>query len=480
MGTDAPPSTGRAIQGHSRLPRGRVGWRLVAVVSIAGLGPASGMALNLQLISPYAGAGLVLAILACIPIILLMVFVFREYSRRIASTGGLYTWSARAWGAPVGFVYGWTFVGAYYVLSAAGFAVFGGWMSQFFKTELNTNVPWWLLSAAALIYVTGLAIRGITSTLHAAYALLAFEVVLLVVLSVSLLLHAGPSHWTVTPFTPGAFKGTLVTSFGLALSYGIFNYIGIEEGSTLGGEARDGRKDVGKGLWVAGIFVSLLFLLVSYAAVVAWGVGKMKSFSADAAPLQTLSHHIWGGFGEGLVVLVVGSSILAWSQTAFNAGARVMFTLGDEGVLPRPLAKVSSRGAPWSAIYAMAAITIALGAPMAFEEGPFGTYAYYGFLIVVAFVVAYIVVEIGLIRLTIREGDFSLIRHGLPAVIGALFLAYTLYRTLYPFPVGVYATLTWVYVAWMVIGIAILMIFRARRPEVIERVGSAMALTDGK
>ena len=35
-----------------------------------------------------------------------------------------------SWGAAFGFVYGWTFMGAYMVLAAAGFAVFGGWLAE--------------------------------------------------------------------------------------------------------------------------------------------------------------------------------------------------------------------------------------------------------------------------------------------------------------------------------------------------------------
>jgi amino acid transporter len=453
----------------------KVNWRQVAVVSIAGLGPASGMALNLQLVAQFAGSALVLAFLAAVPAIILMIYAFHQFARRISAAGGLYTWSAHAWGTSVGFVYGWTFVGAYFVLSAAGFAVFGGWMSEFFENQLHLNVPWWILSALALGYVIFLALRGIVSTLHAAVFLLGFEILILVVFSIYALFHTGISNWSTTPFKPSAVKGVAETSFGLAMTYAIFSYIGIEEGATLGAEVNDGHRDVGKGLWIAAIVVPILFLLVSYAAVTSYGIGNITAFAEDPAPLQTLSHKLWGGFGEAIIVLAVGSSILAWSQTAFNAGARVLYTLGEERVLPGFLSGTSKRGVPRTAIWVMAFLSLAIGWPMTFADSPFATYGNYGFLISIAFIVAYIVTCLGLIRMTLREGDFSWIRHGLPSLLGALFLAFPLYKTLNPWPVGVYANMTYVYFGWMAIGAAVLIVLRIRRPDIVGRVGTAMA-----
>jgi amino acid transporter len=118
-----------------------VDWKHVAIVSIAGLGPASGSALNLQLIAQFAGVAFPLAMAAAAVAVLAMIYVFYQFAKRISSSGGLYSWSARAWGTSTGFVYGWTFVGAYFVFAASGFSVFGAEFHDFLSSELHVHLP---------------------------------------------------------------------------------------------------------------------------------------------------------------------------------------------------------------------------------------------------------------------------------------------------------------------------------------------------
>ena len=152
----SPGGTAQSGSSNTRggLRRDAIDWKQVAILSIAGCGPASVIALNLQFMGAFAGSALVLAFVIVWPGILLLVNTFAEFSKRLPTSGGLYTWNSRAWGKNVGFVYGWTFIGAYMVFSAAGFAVFGGWVEQWLDTQFDVNVPWWLFTAAALIYVT--------------------------------------------------------------------------------------------------------------------------------------------------------------------------------------------------------------------------------------------------------------------------------------------------------------------------------------
>ena len=108
------------------------------------------------------------------------------------------------------------------------------------------------------------------------------------------------------------------------------------------------------------------------------------------------------------MVLATLSSILAFSQTAFLAGARVLYTLGREGALPHRLGTVSARQTPGVGIAVMAVVlSMALGVPLAFLVGPFNVWGYFGFLILIAFLVSYIFTNFGLIRYMRRIGEFK-------------------------------------------------------------------------
>jgi amino acid transporter len=467
----------------SGLRRDAINWKHVAVLSVAGCGPASVIALNLQFMGQFAGAALVLAFLIVWPGILLLVNTFAEFSKRLPSSGGLYTWNAKAWGPNVGFVYGWVFLGSYLVFSAAGFAVFGGWVEQYLDTEFGVSIPWWLFTAAALAYVTTLAYMGIQQTLHAAIALLTFEVVVLLALAVTIMVAGGDgvsgsghAGFSTDPFTPGAAGAAGWTGIGLAMTYAVLSHVGIEEGSTLGQEVKDPKRGIPRGLWIAAITVPAFYLFTAYAMV--HGYGDMKKFAEDAAPLQTIAKSYWGSFGLSMVVLATISSILAFSQTAFTAGARVMYTMGREGILPRWLGVISSRHTPVNAVWAMGVISILLGVPLALMTAPFDVWGYFGFLISIAFLVSYIVTNLALIKYTRAIGEFRPVRHGVLAVLGAVLFAYPLYRTVWPLAPGAYGVLPFVYLGWIAVGIAVLLYAKKRRPGVLDAVGTSLAEGD--
>ncbi len=473
-------ATPAQVTAERSLRRGAINWKQVAVLSVAGCGPASVIALNLQFMGQFAGAALVLAFVLVWPGILLLVNTFAEFSKRLPTSGGLYTWNSKAWGANVGFVYGWMFIGAYLVFSAAGFAVFGGWVEEWLKNQFEISVPWWIFTFLALAYVSTLAYLGITQSLHAALALLGFEMVVLLTLALWIFI-SGPqsgANFGFTPFQVSSAGALGLGGVGLAMTYAVLSHVGIEEGATLGMEVKEPKRQIPLGLWVAAVVVPAFYVLVAYAMVYGYGIDKMTEFGEDPAPLQTIANSYWGEFGLAIVVLATLSSILAFSQTAFLAGARVLYTLGREGVLPHRLGTVSARQTPGVGIAVMAVLSMALGVPLAFLVGPFNVWGYFGFLISIAFLVSYIFTNFGLIRYMRRIGEFKWFRHGVLGLLGSIVFLYPLYKTVWPLQTGIYGALPFVFVAWIAVGVGLLFFTLRKRPEVMERIGTSLAEGD--
>lgn len=473
-------ATPAQVTSERTLRRGAINWKQVAVLSVAGCGPASVIALNLQFMGQFAGAALVLAFVLVWPGILLLVNTFAEFSKKLPTSGGLYTWNSKAWGANVGFVYGWMFIGAYLVFSAAGFAVFGGWVEEWLKTQFDLAVPWWIFTFLALAYVSTLAYLGITQSLHAALGLLGFEMVVLLALAVWIFI-SGPQSgggFGVTPFQVSSAGALGLGGVGLAMTYGVLSHVGIEEGATLGMEVKEPKRQIPRGLWVAAVVVPAFYVLVAYAMVYGYGIDKMTEFGQDPAPLQTIASSYWGQAGLAIVVLATLSSILAFSQTAFLAGARVLYTLGRERVLPHRLGAVSGRQTPGVAIAVMGVLSMVLGVPLAFLVGPFNVWGYFGFLISIAFLVSYIFTNVGLVRYMRRIGEFQWFRHGVLGLLGSIVFLYPLYKTVWPLQPGIYGALPFVYLAWIAIGVGLLVHTLRRRPDVMERIGTSLAEGD--
>lgn len=477
MSTTTPSTDGEG-QAAGGLRRNAVDWKQVAILSIAGSAPAAVIALNIPFMGQFAGPAMVLAFAIIWPAILLLVNSFVQFARRLPTSGGLYTWNARAWGSNAGFVYGWTFMGAYLLVAAGGLTIFGAFLNEFLVSQYSVDIPWWVLSGAALAWVVVLGVLGIVQTLHAALAMLSFEFILLLALAIYMLGDVGPANWSATPFDPGAIEASGAVSFGFALTFAVLSFVGLEEGGTLGEETREPRRNVPRGLWVAAIIVPAFYVLVSYAIAIGYPAALNDipaAFTEDLVPLQTVADEYWGEVGLTIIVFATAASILAFAQTAFNAGARVIYTLGRERIIPGGLGQTSQRKTPVNAIATMALASIAVAIPVAIAAGPFDTWGFFGYLIGLAFLVSYIVTNAAMVKWSREAGDFDPIRQGLFGLAGAAILLYPLYKNLVPWPEGTFGVLPFVYLAWLVLGVGFLLHTRARRPQTLDSVGSALA-----
>ncbi len=467
-------------QESDRLKKGQADWKHIAIMGIAGSAPAAVLALNLPFMGQFAGPAMVLAFVVVWVAVLLIMNTFVQFAKKLPTSGGLYTWNARAWGPNVGLVYGWLFAGTYLILTAGGFAVLGGFFHEYLLTQFSINLPWWIISAAGLGFAAGLGALGIAPTLRALVLFLGLEFILLLALAFWIFISVGPSGWSLEPLNPGSVSSSGAAGFGLALTYAILSLVGLEEGATLGEEAREPTRQIPKGLWVAAIVTPAFYVVTFYGMAIGYPSAMNEipaEFTNDLVPLQTVAEHFWGSVGLSLIAISATISILAFAQAAFNAASRVLYTLGREGVLPRSLGVPSPRRqTPARAVWVVAVICIVTALPVSILSSPFDTWGYFGYLIGLTFLLSYIVTNAGMIKWARKFRDFHPIRQGLLPALGLLVLLYPLYKNIVPWPEGVYSILPLVVVGWIILGLIFLAWTRARRPEIIEEIGSTLAL----
>ena len=464
--TAAPPeSTGLAQNQVSALQ--------VAIVSIAATGPAAGIALVVPLMATFAGKALIFAFVLTLLVALMLTNTFSEFSKRLPSAGSLLAWNEAALGSSAGFVFGWLFVGGYLVVTATGFAAFGGFAKDYFDTSLGIDLPWWVFTVAAIAYIIVLAWRGVAQTVGSALILLGIELGVMILLALWLLV-TGHVHFETAPFDPGnSTQGW--AGIGLALTFGVASIVGYEEAATLAEEAQDARRSVSRGLWIAAVFMPLFFLFVSYMLITSYR--PFSAFAADPLAAQTLATSVWHSFG-GLVTVVVVLSSLAFAQTAFNAGIRVVYSLGKVGLLPPRFAQTHpTHKTPSAAIVLFAIVTVTPAVVLAAFVGPLDVYSYFGFMVGISFLVIYALTNLGLIRHMLRHhrSEFSALKHlvlPLGATAGVL---YPLYKTLHPWPAAPYPALVGVVAGWVGLGVLLLIYIRSSRVANVEDVTRAFS-----
>jgi amino acid transporter len=455
------------------LKRNAVPPRVVAITSMAAAGPAASVALALPVMVSFAGRAAIFALLLTLVAMACMTNTFAEFAKRIPSAGSLFAWNSAGLGSNFGFVFGWFFVGCYLLIAAQGFGVFGGFLAEYLETSLSIDVPWWLLSAICIVYTLSFSFRGISISAEAALILLSAEVLILLALAAWLLI-SGHTSLNLDAFNPDSSPGGWA-AIGLAISFGIVGLAGFEEAATLGEEAEDPRRSVGRGLFIAVVLLQLFFIFVGWVLIDSYQGGP-TAFSEDPNGVQTLATTVWHGFG-GVITVIIISSILAFTLTAFNAGVRVIYSLARVGVMPATFAKTSKYNTPGPAIALLAGLTIPLCYILGALKGPIGAFAYYGFMVSVAFGIIYLLTNFALVNY-IRKytpKEFSVIRHAIIPLAAAIGVGYALYRTVNPLPPAPLNNLPWVVAGWALVGVLILVYLRVSGKADVEDVGKAFA-----
>jgi amino acid transporter len=446
----------------------------VAVTSLAGLGPALGIALILPILAGVAGTALMFCLAVTGVVVLLLTNTFSEFSRRMASAGGLFAWNSAGLGSNIGFVFGWFFVGCYLLITAQVFGVTGGLLHDYLLTNLSIDIPWWALCLAVTAYIVGFAWRGIKISIEAALVLLAFEITVMVALCLWAIVN-GDTHLSFSAFDPGN-SPLGATGIGLGITYAVLLVVNYESAATLGEEASEARRAIARGLWLA-VGIEIIFMIfVSWVLISSYGA-PIDKFAADSTAVQTIATNQWHSLGS-IVALVIISSSLAGGQAAFIGLTRVLFSLGRLGVMPSGLGRTHAvHKTPSVAIIVGMIAALAVALPVGFAAGAIGGFAYYGLLVSIAFLVVYMLSNVGLFRYIMKyaPSEFSPVRHVL-LPLGALGgLGYAFYKTVHPLPPGVLGDMPWVVLAWAVIGVGILIYLRVTKAADVDEVGKAFA-----
>ncbi len=463
---------------HGQLRRNALSPLRLIVIALAGTGPAADVALNMGPMGSFARAGLVFAMVITLVAMVIVASSLAGFAAKYTSSGGLYPWVARSFGRDFGFVYGWLFAGAYIIFAGAGLAVFGGWVQSWFATTFHVSVPWWPWTLLAIAYVSWFALRGIQITTGLALALLAFEVLVVIAISLTVVI-VDHSALTWRPFNPSSAGTAGWAGIGLAMTYGVLCCVGFETGTTTSEEARHASRSVGRGIFTTAIVLPLILIFAGYAIVVGLGTHGVAALTSASAPLQTIGHEFWGGtVGFSLIVLTVLSSTLAFSQVAFNAGARVIYALGRDGVLPRSFAATHRRWqTPFAGIAFMTFMCVVLAVPFASAVGPFNVWAYFGFTLSIMFLVIYLVACLAFMADAIRTSErLPVLRGMILPLLGAVAMAYPLYRVISPLPPSPYPAMALIVPAWLLFGLLVWASVRMLKPERLADIGMVLAL----
>lgn len=456
-------------------------------ISISVLSPAMAMQLNTGGVAGTAGGSTPLAFLLGGIACLTLAFVVIGFSRRLASAGYAYTYVSRSLGAGPGFLAGWLYFFAFACFVPMTMAGVGWLLADL----LGISTGWWFpFFIIGMIVLVVLSVVRISVTTKVQLVVGAVTILVLLVFGFLVVGKGGAHGESLQPFTfghtaSGGFNGVF---YGLIL--GVTSFIGFETAADFGEETANPRRAVPIAVLSAVIFAIVFYVFITYATTVGYGVHALqKNPSAWASNGLIPVADKFGNAALGKLI-EIGALLSAFivCVACATAGARTLFAMGREGVLPSLFARTHPRyKTPANATITIAVVATALAALVgygwgtpAFGGDAFTVYYFFATIGTLAIILVYIAVCFGGVVFFKRSNvKFNPVIHGLIPLIGAVIFAAAWYGSVYPVPPGILKATPYIAAAWLVVGIGALMWLRAKRPDEVARIGSILGEEGG-
>jgi amino acid transporter len=478
-----PFSETKAPESADRLNRGALGLVDISASTMANIGPAYSFYFGFGLIALTAGIAAPLTIIAAIIAVALLGNTLSQFSRAHPSTGGFITFVGKSFGGTMAV---WTtlLVGAGYIIAISSvLAVSGGFVSLVLQYYFGWNVPWLIFSILLTAGAMYMMYRGVAVSTKLAGAFFAFELLVLVVVSVVALIKNG-GHLSAAPFNPHNITNGF-SGLGVGFPLAVYLFIGWENSAALAEETGNPRRNVPKAVFMSIALMGVTYVLLAYATVSGFHY-SVKLLSLSTIPFITLAHTTFTSLA--FFAYMAGlTSTLGVLIAAVNSQSRLIFNAGREGLLPRWIGRVNQkRLTPINAMYTfvgIAALIILIWALLHLVGGnggsmsPFNFFDESGTMGTILILVVYFLANLALpfYYRKFRPQEFSVVKHAVLPVLGMFAIAIPIYYLSKPPQPAPYDWFPWAALGIAVVALAYAFVASHRDPALGDRVGSIIA-----
>jgi amino acid transporter len=478
-----PFSETKAPEAPDRLHRGALGLVDIAASTMANIGPAYSFYFGFGFLVFTAGVASPLTIVAAVVAIAFLGNTLAQFSRAHPSTGGFISFVGKSFGGASAVATALLCGAGYIIAISSVLAISGGFLSDTLNYYFGWNVPWIIFSVLLTGGALWMTVRGVAVSTKLAGGFFAFEMLVLVVVSVALLIKNG-GHLSGVPFEPShitnGFRG-LAAGFPLA----VYLFIGWENSAALAEETGNPRRNVPRAVFLSIAMMGVGYVLFAYATVTGFGYNAAK-LAAAPIPFISVAHNVLAGFA--LFAYIAGlTSTLGVLISAINSQARLIFNAGREGLLPSWLGRVHpGRKTPVNALYAFTAIAGGivvvwlLGHLIGGNTGsmnPLNFFFESSTMGTILLLVVYFLANLALpfYYRKHRPQEFSIVKHVILPLLGVIAIGVPVYYLTKPGQLQPYNWFPWAALAIVVVSFAYSYYLSRRDPGLGDRAGSIVA-----
>jgi APA family basic amino acid/polyamine antiporter len=282
------------------------------------------------------------------------VLCYAELGARRPQAGGIYVYLREAFGLLPAFLFGWTMALINYPGSVAAVATM---FAEYFCRAIGAPTLYVQpVAVGAIVFIVGINLFGIRAGawMQNIFTVLKLAAIVLLVITGLIVAH---NHLGLVlapqvtrPVSSWAFTGALLP---VLFTYGGFHYL-----NDLAGEVRNPQRTLPRALGLGMAGVVLCYLLANFAYLAGLGHAGLAASQAPAADLMRL---LFGESGATVIAVGIACSTFGYCSIAIAGGARVLQTMGTDGVFFRATARVDARTrAPQIALVVLGAWAVVL------------------------------------------------------------------------------------------------------------------------
>ena len=473
-------------EGIERLKAKALGKWTLAWAGVAFFTPGAGAAVCIGPVIYFTGVLTLVTMVLSGIMILIVAYSMAQFTRKLPSAGSFYTFAIHA----VGFRVGWVVAGlsfTMWALLSAGATGVGYWFLWWGLAECGVHIPWWIIFVIGFAFVAFLAWIGV----EASFKFLIYSAWLQIVCVLALSAYV----MTIGPFHGGAMEGTSllplmgkleglkgISGAAYGLLWGTVVFVGFEAVAAMGEETKDPLKAVGFGL-VVSIIIGTIFYII-YTTMTIYGFWNgMRGWTLEEPVIVMLGKEFWGLPGFVLFIGIVTLGTIGPASAGMMGVARIVYSMGRAGILPRVFGRLHSRfRTPWAAILAVYVFGLIAMIPGSVlwggDTGPLQWCVAVGVITAMAAALAcYGIACVCSIFYYRRKhpGEFNTWKHGVVPGLGASLIVFVLVGMFFPPHIPEIFDITAVLIIALCFFVSGTRLQRTRSKEELERTGAIMA-----
>jgi amino acid transporter len=353
------PTSSRGARLNDEVARHRIGVAGVVASQASEIAPATIVFGVVPTAVAVTGlVGVPVAMIAVALALYLFLVGYLAMARHIANPGAFYAYVSQGIWKPLGVGAAWLALASYLCFLNATFTGFG-FTASALSAEFVDGVPWWVLSAGAVLIVGWLAIRRIDITGKVLAVFVTAETLAVIVCTIATIAAPG-FHFSFSAMEPGQLWG----SDGAKLFVIAINgYVGYEAAAVYVRDSRNPKRTVPRASYITLVGVALVYWFASWVQISAAGPGVVDRAIKEGPDLFANESAVTiGHFAVTMNQLLFSTSIFASALAFQNVSARYLAVLGQERVLPRYFGRTVNEAPRYASftLSALAAVVVVL------------------------------------------------------------------------------------------------------------------------